>query len=584
MSKYPNITDTNFYSKINSIYKKYKVPSKKSSMASFCMPKKYSLQLPQQFLSEFMSSNTPYNGILVYHRIGAGKTCTAIRIAEKWKNKKKIIVVVPASLKGNFRNELRSQCAENNYLTEKERKKLSELHPSDPEFKEIIIDSDKRIDKYYNIYSYNKFIELLNDKKINFNNTLLIIDEVQNMVSEEGSYYETLYKAIKKSPSSLRIVLLSATPMFDKPHEIGLTMNLLKLKEEFPIGKEFEKTFINKIKKSNGSIEYKVINMDLFKKLIKGYISYFRGAPPNTFPRMTIKYIECEMGQFQDDAYKRVLKREEKDLAGIEGPKKLFKNLNVSDLPNNFYIGTRFVSNIVFPNTKINEEGYKSFTPDKIKKNLKKYSIKFKAIMDKIESSTGKIFIYSSFKEFGGIKSFIKVLNAYGYKDYIRDGDGSKRYAIWSGDEKISVKEQIRAVFNMNENITGQKIKILLGSPSIKEGVSLKAVRQVHILEPYWNKSRIEQVIGRASRFCSHKDLPEEKRNVKVYIYIAVPYGYGRKKNLELTIDQRIQELSIRKEKIIRIFEKMIKESAVDCELNKNANVYKGEENIKCNK
>ena len=146
MSKYPNITDNNFYSKINSIYKKYKVPSKKSSMASFCMPKKYSLQLPQQFLSEFMSSNTPYNGILVYHRIGAGKTCTAIRIAEKWKNKKKIIVVVPASLKGNFRNELRSQCAENNYLTEKERKKLSELHPSDPEFKKIIIDSDKRID------------------------------------------------------------------------------------------------------------------------------------------------------------------------------------------------------------------------------------------------------------------------------------------------------------------------------------------------------------------------------------------------------------------------------------------------------
>ena len=52
----------------------------------------------------------------------------------------------------------------------------------------------------------------------------------------------------------------------------------------------------------------------------------------------------------------------------------------------------------------------------------------------------------------------------------------------------------------------------MLGSPSVREGVSFKRVRQVHILEPYWNMSRYEQVIGRAIRFCSHKDLPIEKQ------------------------------------------------------------------------
>ena len=62
--------------------------------------------------------------ILIYHRIGAGKTCTAINIAEQWKHKKKIIVLVPASLIGNIRDELRSQCAGNSYLTEKEREKF----------------------------------------------------------------------------------------------------------------------------------------------------------------------------------------------------------------------------------------------------------------------------------------------------------------------------------------------------------------------------------------------------------------------------------------------------------------------------
>jgi hypothetical protein len=139
--------------------------------------------------------------------------------------------------------------------------------------------------------------------------------------------------------------------------------------------------------------------------------------------------------------------------------------------------------------------------------------------------------------------------------------------------------EQIKDVYNLKENINGEKIKILLGSRSIKEGVSLKAVKQVHILEPYWNKSRLEQVIRRASRFCSHKDLPIEKRTVKVYIYVSV--SKGLKIN---TIDQRIELLSHKKDKIIRIFEKYIKESAIDCELNKNANVYDNEEDIKCDK
>ena len=583
MTKYPNIDDKNFYQKIDTIYKKYKVPKKKTSLESFCMPKQYTLQLPQQFLADFMSDATPYNGILVYHRIGAGKTCTAIRIGEKWKNKKKIIIVLPASLKGNFRNELRTQCADDNYLTKHERQKLSELHPSDPEYREIIEKSDAVIDKYYEIYSFNKFVELLKNKEINLKNSLLIIDEVQNIVSEEGTYYKTIYDAIKSSPSSLRIVIMSATPMFDKPSEIGLTMNLLKLEEDFPVGREFDKTFIQTIKKKDGSYDSKVINIDLFKKLVRGKISYFRGAPPHVFPQMIIKYVDCEMSSFQFDAYQRVLAKEEKEQSGHMGHKKLFKNLNVSDLPNNFYIGARFVSNVVFPNTKINEEGYKSFTADAIRKNLKKYSIKFHAIMEKVEKTNGKVFIYSSFKEFGGIKSFIRVLEAFGYKDYITDGDGPKRFAIWSGDENISTKEQIKAVYNLNENLTGKKIKILLGSPSIKEGVSLKGVRQVHILEPYWNLSRLEQIIGRASRFCSHKDLSEEKRNVKVYIYIAVSKGYLNSKN-DKSIDQRIELISLRKNKVIKIFERVIKESAVDCELNKNANVYAGEEPIKCDK
>jgi len=278
------------------------------------------------------------------------------------------------------------------------------------------------------------------------------------------------------------------------------------------------------------------------------------------------------MSDFQYSSYKAILRNEQND--NISKKKKVSKNLNVSELPNNFFIGTRYVSNIVFPNKKVGDDGLNSFTKLKILNGLEKYSTKFFNIINRIQRSSGKIFVYSSFKEFAGLKSFIKVLEAYGYKNYAQYGEGTKRFAIWSGDEDMNYKEEIKTVFNMPNNLNGSKLKIILGSSSIKEGVSFKGVRQVHIIDPYWNLPRLEQVIGRASRFCSHKDLPEEKRNVKVYIYLSV------NESEKETIDQYIYKLSMRKNKLVSEFERAIKEAAVDCELNYNANISKNDKFI----
>jgi len=585
MPRYPDIKDDNFYKDINNIYKDYKIPSKKKEFEEICFPKSYELQLPQKFVAEFISPKTPYKGVLVYHRIGAGKTCTAIRVSEVFKRYRKIIVVLPASLKGNFRTELRSECAGDSYITKAERQKLKLLHPSSKEYKEIIRISDERIDKNYKIYSYNKFIESVKDKRIRLKNTLLIIDEIQNMVSEEGTYYTELKELIDSAPDDLRTILLSATPMFDKPYEIGLTINLLRPIKPFPVGAGFNEMFIGTKRNKDGTIEYEMKNKDLFKETIKGHVSFFRGAPPYVFPSMKLKYVECPMSEFQFKAYQDVLKNEKQTIKVNKKTNKVNKNTNtvnkntnkvnkntnisldVDLLPNNFFIGTRYVSNIVFPNKKVGDEGLESFTKMKIISDLDKYSTKFSAIMKKIESSTGKIFFYSGFKEYAGIKSFVHVLKAFGYQDYAEAGEGPKRFAIWSGDENMAYKEEIKTIFNLKENLSGTKLKLILGSSSIKEGVSFAGVRQVHILEPYWNIPRLEQVIGRASRFCSHKDLEEEKRDVKVYVYLAT----APKGKIE-TVDTYIYGLSKNKNKLTSEFELCIKQSAIDCELNKNAN------------
>ena len=557
------------YDDINKKFKKFKLDTSNDSMKKICLPKKFKLQPSQKFLGEFFSYKKVHPGILIYHKIGAGKTCTAINVAEKFKSKLKIMVVLPAALIGNFRNELRSECPGDTYITKQNRKKLNKLKPSDEKFKKIIKVSDKKIDKYYKILSYHKFVKLAKENKINLNDTLLIIDEVQNMISMTGSFYKNLKKAVDNANDKFKIVLLSATPMFDKPVEIALTLNLLKPPKPLPIGSDFNSTFL-KIKQCKSGPYYKAKNIKKFKKMIKNLVSYYRGAPPQAFPEEIFKVVRCKMNDFQFKSYLTVLSNEEKYLRGS------FRNVDILKLPNNFFIGPRIISNIAFPNKSFNMTGFRSLTKEAMQiQNIRDYSVKFYKIFQKIKKSEGPVFVYSNFKEFGGIKSFVKFIKSHGYQNYKDFGEGEKRFAIWSGDESHQLKEEIKFIFNQASNKNGSKIKIMLGSPSIKEGVSLLRVEQVHIMEPYWNLSRMLQIIGRAIRYCSHKDLPVRRREVNVFLYLAT---YPDKK----TIDEYIWNLAKRKNKLISTFEKALKEMAVDCKLFYNRNVYEDDDELEC--
>jgi hypothetical protein len=549
--KFPNIEDHEFREKIGKIFKNLKIKDKKQSLKEICYPSKFTFQNPQLFVAEFINPLTPYKGLLIYHKIGAGKTCAGVKICEEWKHKKNIVVVVPASLVGNFYKELRSECANEEYLTNKERKTLSNLDPNESEYKRIINKAKERIDKYYNIMSYHKFVSLASEKKINLKNSLILIDEVQNIVSEGGTFYTTFMKAIHSAPADLRVVVLSATPIFDRPMELGLTLNLLRPDTEFPVGSKFNEMFIKTKRNKSGETIYEVKNINKLKSMLNGYISFYKGAPDHVFPKKNLKLVKCQMSRFQYEAYRTVMEQEGYGRFGES---------DILDLPNNFLIGPRIISNVAFPNKGINEDGFDSFKGKALDFDLLKiYSIKFYKIMKKIKSCQGTVFVYSSFKEFGGLKSFIKVLEYHKYKDFNDYGKGKLRYAIWSGDETAEKKELIKDFFNKKENEDGSMLKVLLGSPSIKEGVSLLRVKQVHILEPYWNMSRLEQIIGRAIRFCSHKDVPLQEREVKVYIYIATGL-----KSTELTVDKHIMSLCFKKKELTDQFETVMKEMAVD--------------------
>ena len=554
---------------INQKFKKYKLHKSNENMKQLCIHKSFKHQPQQLFIKDYFNSKFLSNGLLVYHKIGAGKTCTAISLAESLKKKKKIMVLLPASLIGNFRDELRSPCASNEYINCNDRDTLKKLSPRSKEYKKIIEKSNNLIDKYYKIYSYHKFVELVDNNKIKLKNTLLIVDEVQNMVSDNGIFYKYLKKVIDKSDSKTKILLLSATPMFDKPSEIALTLNLLKPKKPLPVDKDFNNLYLKKIKENNKN-KLVMKNEKDFKANISDMISFYRGAPPNAFPKMKFKTVRCNMEDFQYKSYLTSLSFDNDYLKGS------FMNVDILDLPKNFLLAPRLISNISFPNKGIGSDGFNSLKGSSLSKsNIKKYSKKFYKIINNIKKSQGPVFVYSNFRDIGGLKSFVKFLEYNGFDNYKVKGEGCNRFALWTGDESSTYREEIKSIFNSYDNSNGSKIKIILGSPSIKEGVSLLRVDQVHIMEPYWNMSRMKQIIGRAIRYCSHKDVENNRKRVNVFLYLATRTG-------EKTTDEYIWSMAKKKQKIIDEFERAMKEKAIDCKLFYNRNNYKGEKPLKC--
>jgi hypothetical protein len=249
--------------------------------------------------------------------------------------------------------------------------------------------------------------------------------------------------------------------MFDRPVEIALTLNLLKRDDLLPITK-FNQEYMD-ITTNTNETTYRAINLKDFRSKVKNLISYYRGAPPQAYPQAEFKTVRCNMSDFQYKSYLTSLSTEDNFIRGS------FKNVDILNMPQNFFLGPRFISNVSFPNKSIGEIGYSSFRGQALQiQNIGEYSSKFFKIYQKIGKADGPVFVYSNFKELGGIRCFVKFLEHHGWKNYKTYGEGKKRFAIWSGDEPHHVKDEIKYIFNQKSNEDGSKIKIMIGSHSIK--------------------------------------------------------------------------------------------------------------------
>jgi hypothetical protein len=158
-------------------------------------------------------------------------------------------------------------------------------------------------------------------------------------------------------------------------------------------------------------------------------------------------------------------------------------------------------------------------------------------------------------------------------------GKGGEDSADVIPEEKKKILDN---VFNSFENKDGKFIKLILGSKVMNEGISLYNTAEVHILDVYFNFGRVDQVIGRAIRWCSHyKQMSEDNPFpfVNVYKYVVgVKNGLSSEEDLYRKAEQKYL--------LIKKLERAMKEVAIDCPLNLQANIFKEEikEFDKCDK
>jgi hypothetical protein len=258
---------------------------------------------------------------------------------------------------------------------------------------------------------------------------------------------------------------------------------------------------------------------------------------------------------------------------------------------------------------------------------LKLYSPKYLAILENIikPEHLGLHLVYSQFRSYEGIEVFSMVLEQSGFArfkikrnsangwvlDIDEDDWGKPMYALYTGTEDKMEREIIRKIYNgawneipqniaselreiSNNNNMGEIIKVFMITSSGSEGINLTNTRYVHIMDPYWHPVRIEQVIGRARRICSHKNLSEALQTVEVFIYLMT---FTKKqiesddsielnlkdvskliRNRPITSDEYMYEIASIKEKLNQQLIHAIKETAIDCVVYSK----KSKENLHC--
>ena len=404
-------------------------------------------------------------GLIISFGVGSGKTLTAVSILAclkaqaKFFNKKiKIIVVTPTSLQTNFKKEMQAYG-------------MSEGSINHVQF--------------YTIASFAN--ALTRNELVCDHNTLLIIDEAHEFKKDYRGEFSTIgiskgdtdtraYKAITCAKKVWKTVLLTATPLYNAPHDIVNLVAMAKGKSPMTFS-EFHKS----IQDSDTLREY------------YGCVFSFYTPPQENYPTLNTKLALIDMSNDYNRNYNNIMyrigsKKRQKLLTKVgyraeDWTKRRTKTPGESEeVKNSFMIALRKASNDLEPCQKCDY------------------------VMDIVKSGE-KTIIFSEF-----ITSGIDILKK-------KFDDAKIKYLEIKGNVSKAKRDQI--VKDINDP-DPKKPTVLFITKAGGQGLDLKRIKHVILFEVGWTESTADQVIGRARRYKSHDDLPENQRNVTVHRLMTI--------------------------------------------------------------
>lgn len=583
----------------------------------------YQLQSHQKFLRRVLSPDSPTRNLLMVHGTGVGKTCTAIQIAEEYIlrpefQEKRVLVVAGPAVQSNFKTEIfdvqrvsldktqtllsSKQCTGRRYLDMLMRIESDPKQWNVPETRmRLGTLADRIISEFYEFTGYSSFGALINKKFLDlkpadaekwvhetFDNRLLIIDEAHNL-REGASEMKTVSTALEtlvKTANGLVLVLLTATPMYDSHEELIFYMNLFLWNDR--LQSLTKKLSASDFFTSNGTL--KASKEQEVRTWAQTYVSFVKGENPFTFPfRLPAPDVEglpepltgftgLELGSASRIKYltltastlsghqKKVLDGT-KGKEGDEESRMAYMIPTISVLPESKEFGEVF--------RPVGSQWQYVSEPCLTPETLPGVSAKFVTILRSIEASKGIVMVYSNYVERGS-RLFAMALEEHGYTpasgppllaNPAYTGKSKGEYILLSSEVSTPQTNALLQLARSDRNVNGEKVRVIVTTPRISEGVNFRYVRQIHLLDPWWNMSRIEQVIGRALRTCSHQALPFEEQNCSVYLHV-VRSDIEHECFDEYTYRTKVEEKGIRIAKIRRILE----ESAMDCPIQTSMN------------
>jgi hypothetical protein len=715
--------------------------------------KVFELTPVQRIVSRFLHPSTPYHGMLLFHGVGVGKTCSAVTIAENFLEatpNKKVIVLVPQALQDNFKRTVfdagklawddatgswtARQCTGVSYL---ERLGLTETRDEATIRYKVAEDMRAR----YTVIGYQAFANWiertlkkhvppsLTDMRARaaaenevlrqlFSDHLIIVDEAHNLrdtgaddaepaagvaqapagtdaespVAGEaaenagGKALNPYLKRIVLNAEGLRLVLMTATPMYNSAPEIVLLLNYLRMNDT---KKETSAIRMVDLFDKEGRLLADPRAQRLLERASRAYVSYMRGENPYTFPlrmrpaaasaapadewptvsatstpvnltevrealnAMPLVFTEPVPGSPVDVVLRAATSRaaagasdsksaEEESDSKSEEEAKAEAVQKATDVILDYRMQ---MANITYPNQMFGTAGWNNYftaaRPTVGKRKIRVYlprtqpegafavdsvfgedalalhAPKMAKVLASVKAARGICFVYSRYISGGALPMALAFERA-GFQRRMADGtlvsllagvpapppicaicgaahsgaagaDGHPFrpacYVLLTSEDDISpnfpglVQQAATWPADPEWGPLGGNVKVVIGSQVASEGLDLKCVREMHVLDSWYHLNRTDQIIGRAIRYCSHSALraveermglsPMALNNCLIYLHALKPAGFE-------SADMYAYRIAIAKAIRVGEVQRLLKKHAWDCNLELEAITFTG--------